>query len=104
MILSLEEKTGGTKWLDQDNGKFRALIDQLNLVDIETRNGIFTWSNHRSGHQQVACRLDRFLISEALLLEDPTIEANILPKRLGPLARLALSGCRINAQTQTLQI
>jgi exonuclease III len=80
IILTLEEKTGGTKRLDQDSGKFRALIDQLNLVDIETRNGIFTWSNRRSGHQHVACRLDRFLISEALLLEDPAIEANILPK------------------------
>jgi hypothetical protein len=22
IILTLEEKTGGTKWLDQDNGKF----------------------------------------------------------------------------------
>jgi hypothetical protein len=39
MILMLEEKTGGTKRLEQDSGKFKTLIDQLNLVDIETRNG-----------------------------------------------------------------
>jgi hypothetical protein len=45
IILMLEEKTGGTKWLDQDSGKFKSLIDQLKLIDIETRNGIFTWSN-----------------------------------------------------------
>jgi hypothetical protein len=45
MILTLEEKTSGTKRLEKDNGKFRTLIDQLNLVDIEARNGIFTWSN-----------------------------------------------------------
>jgi hypothetical protein len=51
MILTLEEKTGGTKRLEQDNGKFRTLIDQLNLVDIEARNNIFTWSNRISGQQ-----------------------------------------------------
>jgi hypothetical protein len=51
IILMLEEKTGGTKHLEQDSGKFQSLIDQLHLVDIETRNGMFTWSNRRSGHQ-----------------------------------------------------
>jgi hypothetical protein len=56
------------------------LIDQLKLIDIETRNGIFTWSNRRSGPQHVSCRLDRFLISESIMLEDPVLEANILPK------------------------
>jgi len=50
MILTLEEKTGRTKRLEQDSGKFKSLIDQLNLVDIETRNGIFTWSNRHSDH------------------------------------------------------
>jgi hypothetical protein len=35
MILTLEGKTGGTKRLEQDNGKFITLIDQLNLIDIE---------------------------------------------------------------------
>ena len=42
MILTLEEKTGGIKKLEQDSGKFKALIDQLKLVDIENSNGIFT--------------------------------------------------------------
>ena len=37
MILTLEEKTGGTKRMEQDSGKFKALIDQLNMVDMETR-------------------------------------------------------------------
>jgi len=80
MILTLEEKTGGTKRLGQESGNFKTLIDQLNLVDIETRNGIFTWSNRRSGHQHVACCLDRFLVTETLLEGDPALEANIMPK------------------------
>jgi exonuclease III len=80
IILTLEEKRGGSKWLDQDSGKFRDLIDHLKLIDIETRNGSFTWSNKCSGSQQIACRLDRFLIYETLMLEGPSIEASILPK------------------------
>jgi hypothetical protein len=32
------------------------------------------------GHQKISCRLDRFLISEALLLEGPLVDSNILPK------------------------
>ena len=42
MILTLEEKTGGTKKLEQDSGKFKTLIDHLKLVDIENSNGTFT--------------------------------------------------------------
>jgi hypothetical protein len=55
MILTLEEKTGGIKILEQDSGKFKALIDQLKLVDIENSNGTFTWSNRRSGNQHISC-------------------------------------------------
>jgi len=80
MILMLEEKTGGTKWLEQDNGMFKTLIEQLNMVDMETLNGIFTWSNRRTGHQHVAHRLDHFLMVEALLKSDQEMEENIIPK------------------------
>jgi exonuclease III len=80
MILTLEEKRGGKKRLEQDNIKFQELLDQHKLVDIENGNGTFTWTNKRSGHQQIACRLDHFLLSETLLLEGPLIESNILPK------------------------
>ena len=80
MILILEEKTGGTKRLEQDNDKFKTLIEKLNMVDMETQNGIFTWSNKIIGHQHVACRLDHFLVTEALLERDQAMEANIIPK------------------------
>jgi exonuclease III len=80
MILTLEEKSGGLKRLDQDSTKFIHLIDRLNLIDIETRNGSFTWTNKRAGVQHIANRLDHFLISENIMLEGPLIEANILPR------------------------
>jgi exonuclease III len=80
MILSLEEKTGKRKRLEQDSGKFKTLIDHLKLVDIENNNGTFTWSNRRSGNQHVACRLDRFLVAEELIEKFPCMESLILPK------------------------
>jgi exonuclease III len=80
MILSLEEKTGGSKKLEQDSGKFKTLIDHLKLVDIENSNGTFTWSNRRSGNQHIACRLDRFLVTEELMETGSYLESLILPK------------------------
>jgi len=80
MILMMEEKWGGKKHLEQDNAKFQELIENLRLVDIENSNGTYTWTNKISGHQQIACRLDRFLILETLLLEGPLVDSNILSK------------------------
>jgi hypothetical protein len=80
MILTLEEKTGGTKKLEQDSGKFKTLIDHLKLVDIENSNGTFTWSNRRSGAQHIACRLDRFLVSEELMESGSQLESLIIPR------------------------
>jgi hypothetical protein len=42
MILTIEEKKGGTKRLEPDSGKFKTIIDTLNIVDIENCNGTFT--------------------------------------------------------------
>ena len=80
MILSLEEKIGGSKRLEQDSGKFKTLINHLKLVDIVNNNGTFTWSNRRSGNQHVACRLDLFLVTEELIERDLCMESLILPK------------------------
>jgi exonuclease III len=78
MICNLDEKRGGIRRLEVESGHFQALIDKLGLIDLETKNGLYTWSNRRSGSQQVACRLDRFLISDSLLMDGTTLEANIL--------------------------
>jgi exonuclease III len=63
IIVTLAEKKGGVRRLDRDVEVFSAFIEKTNLVDIRTSNGIFTWNNKRSLHNQVASRLDRFLIS-----------------------------------------
>jgi len=80
MILSLESKTGGRKWLEEDCGKFKKLIDQLKLVDIENNNGTFAWFDWRSGNQHIACHLNCFLVAEDLMEEPPYMESVILSK------------------------
>jgi len=51
----------------------------MKLVDIVTSNGIFTWNKKRGGESQVASKLDRFMISEDLILNDKEILVIILP-------------------------
>jgi exonuclease III len=80
MIMSLEEKKSKSKRLEQDNGKFKILPEQLKFVDIENNNGTFTWSNRRSRNHHVACRLDHFLVTKELIKRDLYMESLILPK------------------------
>eukprot|EP00253_Pinus_taeda_P006320 PITA_06320 len=51
----------------------------MRLVDSKTYNGIFTWNNKRGGVAQVASKLDRFSISEDLILSGLDLSAMILP-------------------------
>jgi len=69
MITGLEEKNGGNRSLVNDNMLFNHTIGLLDLIDVGTNNGPFTWSNRRSGAQHVFDRLDRFLISEAIMMD-----------------------------------
>lgn len=53
--------------------------EKMKLVDIETNIGLCTWNNKTGGDSQVASKLDRFIISEELMLLDKEIIADILP-------------------------
>lgn len=79
MIKSLSEKKGGTRIQSQDSLRFQSFTDIMKLVDITTSNGNFTWNNKRGGESQVASKLDRFMISEDLMLNNKEISAIILP-------------------------
>jgi exonuclease III len=78
MITGLEEKRGGNRFMGNDNMLFNRTIDLLNLIDVETDNGPFTWSNRRSGVQHVSNRLDRFLISEAIMMDGLAWNATVI--------------------------
>ena len=58
---------------------FNDMIEELRLLDIQTINGIYTWNNRRGGKNQIASRLDRFLVSEAIMNKDVFVEAKIIP-------------------------
>jgi len=50
----------------------------MGLVDTKTINGTFTWNNKRGVVSQVASKLDRFIVSEDLILIGSTITMSIL--------------------------
>ena len=79
MIKSLSEKKGGSRTLNKDVLAFQTFIDNVKLVDMETKNGCFTWNNKRGGESQVASKLDRFIVSEDFILIDKEIIARVLP-------------------------
>jgi hypothetical protein len=75
----LSNLTRHNKWtVGGDSNNFNSLIDNLNLIDLEAINGIHTWTNRRTRSHQITCKLDRFLISDSLMLEGTTLEASIL--------------------------
>eukprot|EP00253_Pinus_taeda_P033060 PITA_33060 len=79
LIRSLEEKNGGIRKVDQYMSMFNDMIDELRLVDIQTINKICTWNNRRGGKNQIASRLDHFLVSEPVMNKDVFVEAKIMP-------------------------
>eukprot|EP00253_Pinus_taeda_P035656 PITA_35656 len=79
MITSLMEKKGGLRKLNRDGEKFKEFIDNTHLVDVYPKQGNFTWNNRRGGENLISSRLDRFLVSENLLLDGRNLESSILP-------------------------
>jgi hypothetical protein len=45
IIMTLAKKKGGSRRLDRDAEEFSAFIDTVEMVDIKTSNGQFTWNN-----------------------------------------------------------
>jgi len=79
MITTLTEKRGGIRKLNRDFEAFLDFNKLANLVDVFSRSGVFTWNNKRGGEKQISSRLDRFLVTEGILLEGIIVESNILP-------------------------
>ena len=54
-------------------------IEEMNLVNIRTTNGLFTWQNKHSGERHIASRLDHFLVSKLTMARRGEIGATVLP-------------------------
>ena len=79
MITKLEENQGGRVRLDQENNHYKDFIQNNLLINLQFCNGMHTWCNHRAGRQQIASKLDRFLISDNAVHLGGDITASILP-------------------------
>ena len=77
-ISSKEEKQGGNTQACKSMGDFKEWIQKDSLMDIKTKNGMFTWNNRRKGFCYIAERLDRFLL-KGELSQDKMATAEILP-------------------------
>jgi len=79
LIKCLEEKKGGQITLGKISEVFSKKIFDLDLVDVETTNNLYTWSNKRSRYRHIVSRLDRFLLSKCLLTEGGDLATLVLP-------------------------
>ena len=78
-ILSLNEKVGGAQNLSLSSTEFKSWIDEFNLLEIPTSNGIFTWNNRRKDNEYIAEKLDRFFIVGDISSYNKDFISNILP-------------------------
>lgn len=80
MISSLEERSGGRLRLEGDSIGFRYFIHRNQLIDFQTSNGIYTWTNKRRGPHHIASRLDHFLMSDNAIHLGGALHASIMPQ------------------------
>ena len=75
----MEENKGGITQLSPINDTFNDIINNLELIDVRTNNDTFTWNNKRTRDRGIACRLDRFLVSESIMKNEGELKAPVLP-------------------------
>jgi hypothetical protein len=68
LLLSPDEAWGGTQVGNLDE-YYNDLFSSRKLIDIKPNKPVPTWRNGRRGLEAVSRRLDRFLVSEDLLLD-----------------------------------
>jgi len=79
MIAKLEEKKGGRNRGNRDGNTLKNFIQNNWLIDIPSNDGMFTWNNRRDSSQQIASRLDIFLLSDNEIHLGGEFIASILP-------------------------
>eukprot|EP00253_Pinus_taeda_P004497 PITA_04497 len=78
LIRNADEKLGGNFYADPSRDSLEAIIQTHNLVDIPPHNGRFTWSNKRTGNNNIKERLDRILVQERTVARFSNIQSKII--------------------------
>ncbi|KAK8264701.1 hypothetical protein V6Z12_D12G127100, partial [Gossypium hirsutum] len=77
-ILNDAEKEGGRRGVRAQMNEFKAVMDEMALVDIKPDSGWFTWVKNRDEGRLIKERLDRFLTSVAVVENFPFIATKVL--------------------------
>eukprot|EP00253_Pinus_taeda_P031381 PITA_31381 len=80
IVLKSKEKRGGTNSKDPMVGVVEELAQHWDLQYFNPIQGLFTWSNNRTGTYHISACLDRFLVQTSLLMNKKIITTKILPK------------------------
>ena len=78
LIRNAEEKMGGNFLADPSRDALENIIQTHSLVDIPPQNGRFTWSNKRTGKNNIKERLDRIMVQEGIMANCSRIQSTIL--------------------------
>lgn len=66
--------------LENDTSIFKEVLDSSEILDLDTINGINTCNNQRRGSQQIAYRLDRFLILKSFMVKNVCMDVRSILK------------------------
>ncbi|KAK5833737.1 hypothetical protein PVK06_017591 [Gossypium arboreum] len=77
-ILNCSEKEGGRRKPKTLMDEFCDILEVLNLTDVKTCNGWFTWTNNRDSDRFIKERLDRFVVSGIFLEKMPFLTSYIV--------------------------
>jgi hypothetical protein len=80
-ILSAAEKSGGRKFGSASHGNFFDFVHSNALVDLGFVRNKYTWSNHRTGRDNIRERLDRGLANQNWVHLFPNALVNHLTAR-----------------------
>lgn len=78
LIRNTEEKLGGKYFTDPFRDNLEEIIQAHKLIDIPPQNGRFTWSNKRTGRNNIKERLDRILVQEKAAANFQRIHSSII--------------------------
>ena len=79
LIRNLDETKGGIRNLNTTSILFNNTINDLDLIDVQTSNGIFTWNTKQIGDRGIDYRLDRFFLSKSVMMGGGNLKAVVLP-------------------------
>eukprot|EP00253_Pinus_taeda_P025043 PITA_25043 len=80
IILYPKEKRGGSSSRDPFLSTVENIIQLWDLADFKPVKGAYTWTNNRTGEHHISARLDRFLTSSSIMMDNRIVFSKILPK------------------------